>query len=102
MAHFAKINGQGFVEKVVVVNNNELLDENGVEQEQLGFEFLQNLFGRNTIWVQTSYNNSFRRLYAAIGYTYNKKYDIFIEPAPSEQHEFNYETQEWELSENVE
>jgi hypothetical protein len=99
MAHFAQLNKHSVVEQVVVVHNNELLDENGVEQEQLGVAFLKSLYGNATVWVQTSYNNNFRRTFAGRGFTYNKRYDIFIDPAPSEQHEFNYENQEWELPE---
>lgn len=79
MAHFAKIEN-GLVEQVIVVNNEVLLDKNGVEQESIGVAFCQSLYGENTQWVQTSYNNSFRGRYAGIGYTYNKKTDEFIAP----------------------
>ena len=65
MAHFAKISDDGTVLEVIVVGNDDLLDADGVEQEQLGKDFCQNLFGGT--WVQTSYNKNFRKRYASIG-----------------------------------
>ena len=64
MAHFAKIE-DGIVREVIVVNNEVLLDENGVEQESIGSQFCTDLFGGT--WVQTSYNANFRGKYAGIG-----------------------------------
>ena len=40
MAHFAKLNSQDIVEKVIVVHNDVLKDENGDEQEQLGADYI--------------------------------------------------------------
>jgi hypothetical protein len=68
MAHFAKIE-DGLVTEVIVVNNEVITDENGTEQEALGIEFCQSLFGGE--WVQTSYNNNFRGVYAGIGYSWD-------------------------------
>ena len=99
MAHFAELNGQSIVQRVVVVNNNVLLDENGNEQESLGIEFLKSLYGNTTLWVQTSYNNNFRKRFASIGYTYNRVYDAFIKPIPNDNYTLNTETLEWELVE---
>ena len=83
MAHFAQLDENNMVLQVIVVHNNELMDENGVEQEQLGIQFCQNLFGGN--WKQTSYNGNFRKNYAGIGYTYDGQRDAFIpqQPYPS-------------------
>ena len=53
MAHFAEISDSGEVLRVVVVSNEDIKDESDVEQEQLGKDFCQNLFGGT--WVQTSY-----------------------------------------------
>jgi len=64
MAHFAKIEN-GVVTEVIVVNNEVIIDEDGIEQESLGVEFCQSLFGGE--WVQTSYNNNFRGLFASPG-----------------------------------
>ena len=55
MAHFARLINNVVV-NVVVVNNNVLLDENGVEQEQKGIDFLRNIFKEPlSEWKQTSY-----------------------------------------------
>lgn len=82
MAHFAEIGLNNTVLRVIVVNNNELLDENGVEQEHLGAEFCRNLFGGT--WLQTSYNGNFRGRFAGTGYTYDSVLDEFIAPQPVE------------------
>jgi hypothetical protein len=76
MAHFAQIEN-GIVTNIIVVHNNELLVD-GIENEQKGRQFCQNLFGGT--WVQTSYNNNFRKQYAGIGFTYNVDADVFIAP----------------------
>ena len=55
MAHFAKINLNNIVERVDVVNNNDII-ENGLESEQKGINFLKSLYGQDTNWKQTSYN----------------------------------------------
>ena len=56
MAHFAELNEDNVVLRVTVIHNNEMLDEDGNEQESNGVEFLQSLFGEDTIWKQCSYN----------------------------------------------
>ena len=94
MAHFAKLKGSKVV-NVVVVNNNELLID-GVENEQKGIDFLNNLYGTNDVWVQTSYNNNFRNNYAGIGYTYHKAKDAFISPKTYPSWELNEDTYHWE------
>jgi len=83
MAHFAELDEHSIVKRVLVVNNNELLDENGEENPQKGINFLVNLFGGN--WVQTSYNARIRKCYAGIGYFYDASKDAFIprKPFPS-------------------
>jgi hypothetical protein len=70
MAHFAKIE-DGIVREVIVVNNEILLDENGVEQEAIGSAFCADLFGGK--WVQTSYNSKLRGKFAGVGDTWNGK-----------------------------
>ena len=81
MASFAKIGLNNKVIAVVSVNNEVLKDSNGVEQEQLGIDFLTNIYGW-AVWKQTSYNTyngvhnnggtPFRKNHAGIGYTYNE------------------------------
>lgn len=82
MAHFAQINENGLVTRVIVVDNNQIEDDNGVEQESLGVLFCKNLFGAETNWKQTSFNASFRGQYAGIGFTYDSKNDVFVGPQP--------------------
>jgi hypothetical protein len=79
MAHFAELDESNIVTQVIVVHNNELLD-NGVESEAKGIAFCQSLFGGN--WIQTSYNDNVRGVYAGIGYSYNSDEDIFVSPQP--------------------
>jgi hypothetical protein len=78
MAHFAELNDENFVTRVIVVNNNELLDAEGEEQETIGIAFCQKLFGGN--WVQTSYNASFRKTFATVGSYYDEDLDHFVPP----------------------
>ena len=80
MAHFAQLDENNIVTQVIVVHNNELLDENGAEQESKGIAFCKSLLGGN--WIQTSYNSNFRKNYAGIGFTYNPDLDGFIPPKP--------------------
>ena len=84
MAHFAKINSDNIVEQVIVVNNEVLHDDKGVEQESIGVAFCQSLFGADTNWVQTSYNGSFRGRYAGAGMTYDPIKDEFVTPTTGE------------------
>jgi hypothetical protein len=84
MAHFAKLNSDNIVEKVVVVSNDI------ATTEQAGIDFINNLHGTNDVWKQTSYNTienthtlggtPFRKNYAGIDYTYNETIDGFVPP----------------------
>lgn len=84
MAHFAKLDSNNIVTDVIVISNDDLLDENGVEQESLGIKVCRNIFGSRTKWVQTSYTGSFRKQYAGVGAKYDKDNDVFIAPKPFE------------------
>lgn len=94
MAHFAQLDDNNIVTQVIVVNNNELLDENGQESEAKGIAFCQSLFGGN--WKQTSYNANFRKNYAGIGSTYDSARDAFIAPKPFPSWVLDEETCEWQ------
>lgn len=94
MAHFAEIGLNNTVLRVIVVANEELLDENGVEQESKGQAFCRNLFGGT--WVQTSYNASFRKHYAGVGFTYDSTRDAFLPPRPYPSWTLNETTCVWE------
>ena len=95
MAHFAKLDENNIVLEVHVVHNNELLDENGIEQEQKGIDFLINWSNGYLAWKQTSYNGSFRKNYAGIGYTYRADIDAFIPPKPFPSWVLNEDTCRW-------
>jgi hypothetical protein len=89
MASFAKIGLNGKVIEVQSVVNEVLHDANGIEQENIGIDFLTKLTGW-AIWKQTSYNTHggvhnnngtpLRKNHAGIGYTYDEDRDAFIPP----------------------
>ena len=118
MAHFAKLGIGNIVEIVVIVNNTVITDSNGIEQEQLGVDFLNNLYKSNNVWKKTSYNTlggiyynldsngyrvvsedqskSFRKNYAGIGFIYDENRDAFITPKPFNSWILNENTCLWE------
>jgi hypothetical protein len=71
MAHFAEIDKDGIVLRVLVVDDT---------QENRGQEFLAEDLGLGGTWIQTSYNGKIRDKYAGVGDKYDKKKDIFIAP----------------------
>ena len=81
MAHFTTLDESNIVTKVEVIVNDVILDGDGVEQEQLGIDFLTSLYGAGN-YVQTSYNNKFRKQFAGKGCSYDATKDIFIQPQP--------------------
>jgi hypothetical protein len=95
MAHYAKI-GAGNVVLQVHVLNNEVLMKDGVENEQQGVEFLQNLYGSKDLYIQTSYNGTFRKNYAGVGHTYDQTRDAFIAPKPFSSWLLDDDTCNWE------
>jgi hypothetical protein len=101
MAHFAELDSNNIVLRVLNLANFVMENEQGERVEQLGIDFLQNLYGTNTIWAQTSYNTragiyyvpgtnevspdqskAFRKNYAGIDYTYDPTRNAFINPKP--------------------
>lgn len=80
MAHFAELDSDNKVTKVIVVDNNWILDENGQESEEVGIQYLRNLFGDHLNYKQTSYNSNFRSTFASVGFTYDENLDAFIPP----------------------
>jgi hypothetical protein len=105
MASFAKIENN-IVITVISVVNEVLKDSNGIEQEQLGIQFLKTLYGQDTNWKQTSYNTvggihslggtPFRKNHAGIGYTYDQQKDAFIPQKPYNSWILNETTCNWE------
>ncbi|NBX71658.1 hypothetical protein EBQ91_01910 [bacterium] len=96
MAHFAQIDYENKVLRVSVVRNEDILDPNGNESEQFGIEILKSIHGRETRWIQTSYNNKFRFRYAGIGMIYNVEHDVFLQNKPYPSWILNTETYEWD------
>jgi hypothetical protein len=106
MASFAKIENN-IVITVISVVNEVLKDSNGIEQENIGIQFLRTLYNEpNAIWKQTSYNTSggvhklggtpFRKNHAGMGYTYDEIRDAFIQPKPYNSWTLNEQTCLWE------
>lgn len=82
MAHWAELDDDNIVIRVLVGDNNDPAGDEGYSW------LIDNLGGR---WVQTSYNANFRKQYAGVGYFYDEQADVFIaaQPFPS-----------WSLDEN--
>lgn len=89
MAHFAQLDDNNIVETIVVIDNNILEDDTENENEQQGIDYLKGIYGNNTNWKQTSFNNNIRKEYAGIGFTYDEVNDIFIRPKPYESWTLN-------------
>lgn len=84
MSHWAEIDENNTVLRVLVGNNSEP-DE--------GEAFMNSLGGT---WVKTSYNGNIRKNFAGIGYTYDAGRDAFIPPKPYESWLLNEDTCVWE------
>ena len=83
MAHFAELDSNNVVLRVIVVSD---------EYENDGANWCNNLLGGT--WIQTSYNGRIRKQYAGIGYTYNPEADVFVAPQPYASWSLN-ETHDW-------
>ena len=84
MAHFAELNDNKVVTRVVVIGNDISANGGTLEDNDMhidGEKFCIKLF-KGVIWKQTSYNNNFRKQYAGIGYTYDAAKNKFISPQP--------------------
>ena len=106
MAHFAELDENNIVLRVLVIPN---------EEEHRGQEFINNELNLDGIWIQTSRNTlggihydpdtllpsadqskAFRKNYAAVGGVYDETRDAFISPKPFESWILNEETCLWE------
>jgi hypothetical protein len=94
MAHFAKLDENNNVLAVHVVVN-DVITIDGVESEQAGIDFLTGLHG-HTLWKQTSYNGTFRKNYAGVGFVYDYARDAFISPKPFNSWVLNEVSCTWE------
>ena len=81
MSHFAEINSDNIVQRVIVA-----------EQDFINSGAVGDSFN----WVQTSYNGNFRKNYAGSGYTYDKAKDAFIAPQPYASWTLVEATCQWE------
>jgi hypothetical protein len=107
MAHFAKLGINGKVIGVHVVNNSDILNGSGVEDEKVGQQFLERIHGwPASMWIQTSYNTSagahklggtaLRGNYAGIGQVYDEDNNIFRGKQPYASWTLNKTTARWE------
>ena len=94
MAHFAEIDSNSLVLRVVVVSNADTALADGKETESIGIAHCQKLFGGT--WVQTSYNGNFRKNYAGVGSTYDSTRNAFYSPKPFNSWVLNESTCIWE------
>ena len=78
MAHFAELDNNNKVIRVVVLDNKNCQDATGNEVESIGIAFCQKLWGGT--WVQTSYNKNFRGKFAGLDDIWNGT--NFVEPTP--------------------
>jgi len=93
MAHFAKLGANGKVIQVLTLDNKDMLNADGVEDEGVGQQYLE--LHNNwpaQMWIQTSYNTygnqhknggtPLRGNYAGIGYTWDEDDQIFWPKKP--------------------
>ena len=106
MAHFAKISETNEILSVVVVNNNDILNADGVEDETVGQQYLETHNNWPAqMWIQTSYNTSggthsgggtaLRGNYAGIGYTWDEDDQIFWPKKPHASWVKHIESASW-------
>jgi hypothetical protein len=85
MAHFAQVTNNE-VTQVIVVSNADCDNLPFPESEPIGQTFIASL-GIAGTWLQTSYNDNFRGVYAGIDYTFNAslgEYGEFVPPVPEQ------------------
>lgn len=91
MAHFAEIDENNIVIRVLVVPD---------EEEHRGQEFLADDLSLGGTWIQTSYNHNIRKQFASIGHLYDAINDIFIAVQPAPWFVLN-ETFDWVCPEGI-
>ena len=77
MAHFAELDNNNVVLRVVVVANDCVPSDEHIDGETWCINFF-----KGGTWKQTSYNNNFRKQYAGMGFTYDAAKNKFISPQP--------------------
>ena len=109
MAHFAKLGANGKVIQVLTMDNDKMLNADGVEDESVGQQWLETHNNWPAqMWIQTSYNTSqnkhnsgddskaFRGNYAGIGYTWDEDNQIFWPKKPYASWVKNTTTASWD------
>jgi hypothetical protein len=86
MAHFAEIDENNVVTRVLVTDNN---DTNGDE----GYQWLLDTFGGR--WIKTSFNGNIRRIFAGRGMTYNEETDAFVPEKPLDHPSFIWSEEDY-------
>lgn len=84
MAHYAEIDSNNKVIRVLVACNQDIANNGGEQSEQAAkaFEKVVPLSENGIKWIQTSFNNNFRKQFAGKDYTYDSIKDVFIKPKP--------------------
>ena len=107
MAHFAKLGANGKVIQVLTLNNSDMLNADGVEDESVGQQYLETHNNWPAqMWIQTSYNTNgnqhsgggtaFRGNYAGIGYTWDEDNEIFWPKKPFTSWTKNISNANWQ------
>ena len=96
MAHFAELDNDDKVIRVIVVDNDKLFDSNNHENEEIGIAYCKSLYGESTKWVQTSFNKTFRKNFAQTNDLFDEENDAFIAPQPYPSWILNNATFVWE------
>lgn len=97
MGYFAKLNQDKIVEEVISINN-EVLREPEISfpnTEIYGQNFIKDVLLLDGEWKQTSYNKSFRKNYASVGFSYDSQLDAFLPPKPFPSWILNQEICDW-------
>ena len=107
MAHYAKLGINSKVIGVHVVDNKDILNADGIEDEEVGRQYLERIHGW-PLWKKTSYNTrgnkhisgdnskAFRGNYAGIGYIYDEDNDMFLPKKPFSSWILNTSEARWE------
>ena len=106
MAHFAKLGSNSKVIQVLTLNNGDMLNADGVEDESVGQQYLERHNNWPAqMWIQTSYNTSggthnsggtpLRGNYAGIGMTWDEDNNIFYGKKPYASWVLNTTTASW-------
>jgi len=93
MAHFAELDTNNEVLRVVIISNADV-DANGGDEHVDAEAFVTNLLG-GISWKQTSFNHNFRKQYAGVGYSYDTSKNKFIGIKPFPSWELNSDD-DWE------